>query len=59
MKTLVDSMSFFIAEGTYHSWAESKFSAERWWRGNGVPASGIQVAPFVAVGTALSVLVRM
>ena len=59
MKTIVDSMSFLIAEGTYHSWAESRFSAERWWRGNGVPASVIRVASFVAVGTALSVLVRM
>ena len=59
MKTVIDSVSFFVAEGTYHSWTESRFSAERWGRRNGVSAVGMKVVSFVAVGVALSVLMRM
>ena len=59
MKTVIDSVSFLVAEGTYHSRTESRFSAERWGRGNWVSAVGMEVVPFVAVGVALSVLMRM
>ena len=59
MKTVIDGMSLFVAEGTYHSWAESRFSAERWGRRNGVSAGVVQLVSFVAVSTAPSVLMRM
>ena len=59
MKTVIDSVSFLVAEGAYHSWTESMFSAEKWGRRNGVSAAVMEVVSFVAVGVALSVLMRM
>ena len=64
MKTvIIDRVSFLVAEGACHSWTESRFSAERWGRRNGVSAGVIQLLlfclSFVAVGTALSVRMRV
>jgi hypothetical protein len=59
MKAVIDGVPFFVAEGTYHSWTESRFSAERWRRRNGVSAAVMEVVSFVALGVALSVLMRM
>ena len=39
MKTVIDRVSFLVAEGAYHSWTESMFSAEMWGRRDGVSAS--------------------
>ena len=59
MKTVIDGMSLFVAEGTYHSWVESMFSAERRRRRNEVFAKVVQLVSCVAVRTALSVLMRV
>ena len=56
MKTVVNSLSLFVAEGTYHSCSESRFSAERWRRGHGVSAGVVVMVAFVAIGSALVVL---
>ena len=58
MKTVIDGMSLFVAKGTYHSWAESMFSAERW-RRNGVSSGVVQLTAFVVVSTAPSVLMKV
>ena len=59
MKAVIDGVSFLVAEGTYHSWAESMFSSERWGRRNGVFARVMELSFLVVVGVALSVLMRM
>ena len=47
METIVDGVTFLVAEGTYHSWAEGRFSFERSGRWHGSSAFVIVVAAAV------------
>ena len=47
METVVDGVTFLVAEGTYHSWTEGRFSFERWERWHGSYAFVIVVAAAV------------
>ena len=47
MDTIVDGVTFLNAEATYHSWAEGRFSFERWGRWHGSSACVIVVAAAV------------
>ena len=47
METVVDGVTFLVAEGIYHYWTEGRFSFERWGRRHGSFALVIMVVAAV------------